>query len=79
LKIKQKGDTVVINTLPDVQISDYTVNSEINWQLMQKGRVDLKIDRAGYYAGYAPGVRWPRRGSAVSSGASMMMPSAKET
>ena len=50
LKIRQKGDTVVINTLPDVQITAYTVNAEINWQLMQKGRVDLKIDRAGYYA-----------------------------
>ena len=50
MKIRQKGDTVVINTLPDVQITAYTVNAEINWQLMQKGRVDLKIDRAGYYA-----------------------------
>jgi hypothetical protein len=48
--IKKKGDTVVINTLPDVEISDYEVNSTINWQVLAGGKVELKVDRAKYFA-----------------------------
>jgi hypothetical protein len=49
-EIKQKGDTVVINSLPDILIQDYTPNGTINWQLLAMGRVDLKVDRSSYFA-----------------------------
>ncbi len=48
--IKKKGDTVVINTLPDIEISDYEQNSTINWQVLAGGSVELKVDRAKYFA-----------------------------
>ena len=48
--IKKKGDTVVINTLPDIDISDYEVNGSINWQVLAGGKVELKVDRSKYFA-----------------------------
>jgi hypothetical protein len=48
--ISKQGDTVVINTLPDISIGDYTQNSNINWQVLAGGKVELKIDRAKYFA-----------------------------
>jgi hypothetical protein len=49
-QIRKMGDTVIINTIPDVLIQDYTVNGTINWQLLAKGKVQLQITRASYYA-----------------------------
>ncbi len=48
--IKKKGDTVVINTLPDIDTPDYEVNGSINWQVLAGGKVELKVDRAKYFA-----------------------------
>jgi hypothetical protein len=48
--IKKQGDTVVINTLPDIAMSRYTQNSSINWQTLAGGKVELKVDRAQYFA-----------------------------
>ncbi|RJP48715.1 MAG: hypothetical protein C4586_08330 [Anaerolineaceae bacterium] len=48
--IKKKGDTVVINTLPDIDISNYEVNGTINWQVLAGGKVELKVDRSKYFA-----------------------------
>ena len=50
LLIKKKGDTVVINTLPDIDISNYEVNGSINWQVLAGGKGELKVDRSKYFA-----------------------------
>lgn len=50
LLIKKKGDTVVINTLPDIDISDYDQNSTITWQVLAGGKVELKVNRAKNFA-----------------------------
>ena len=48
--IKQQGDKVVINTIPDVTISKYTKGSTVSWQDLESDAVEMTIDRATQFA-----------------------------
>lgn len=44
------GDKVVINNIPDVTISDYTVGMTISYAVPTPSTVELQIDKAKYFA-----------------------------
>lgn len=48
--IKDYGDSVIIRTVPDVQIYDYENGQEINYESLSTDYVTLDIDRGKYWA-----------------------------
>jgi hypothetical protein len=47
--IKALGDTVVINNIPDVSISDYTIGETLTYQVPTPNTIDLSINKAKYF------------------------------
>jgi hypothetical protein len=47
--IKNLGDTVVINNIPDVTISNYTVGSTLSYQVPAPNKIQLSISLAKYF------------------------------
>lgn len=48
-EISSLGDKVVINNVPTITISDYTVGSTLAYQVPTPNTIELQIDRAKYY------------------------------
>lgn len=48
-EIKDKGDKVVIRTIPDIEVFDYVKNSQLSVQLPETGVIELEIDHAHYF------------------------------
>jgi hypothetical protein len=49
-EIKQKGDKVIIRTVPDVTIRDYVKGQDLVYESPVAAEVELEIDKAKYYA-----------------------------
>ncbi len=49
-ELSQAGDEVVIPTIPDIDISEYVVNSEHDWQLPVSEPVKMKVEQAQLFA-----------------------------
>lgn len=47
--IKNLGDTVIINNIPDVTISDYQVGQTLNYQVPAPNKISLSISYAKYF------------------------------
>jgi hypothetical protein len=47
--VSNLGDKVVINNIPSLTISDYTVGSNLSYQTPVPNTVELAVDRAKYY------------------------------
>lgn len=47
--ISNLGDKVVINNIPDITISDYTVGGTLSYQVPTPNTIELQIDRAKYF------------------------------
>lgn len=45
-EIKGFGDTIIINSLPDVAISDWTVDKTLTYPVMTPNKLELTIDKA---------------------------------
>jgi hypothetical protein len=48
-EIKGMGDSIIINNIPTISISDYTVGQNLNYQVPVPNTVELPIDRAKYF------------------------------
>jgi hypothetical protein len=48
-EIKGMGDTITINNIPTIAISDYTIGQNLNYQVPTPNKVDLNIDQAKYF------------------------------
>jgi hypothetical protein len=49
-EIKNLGDTIRINNIPSLAVSDYTIGQNLNYQVPAPSVVDLVIDKAKYFA-----------------------------
>jgi hypothetical protein len=49
-EIKNMGDTVVVNTIPDVYVGDYYRGKTRQWQLAKSDSVVMKVNRASDFA-----------------------------
>lgn len=49
-EIKKQGDKVIIRSLPQIDISDYTKGQEISYQLPEEGTVELEINKGKLWA-----------------------------
>jgi hypothetical protein len=49
-EIANMGDKVVINNIPSLTISDYTIGSGVSYQVPTPSTLELQIDRAKYFA-----------------------------
>ena len=47
--IKNLGDTVIINNIPDVTINDYTIGSSLTYQVPAPNKIQLDISKAKYF------------------------------
>ena len=47
--IKNVGDKVIINTVPDITINDYTVGQNLNYQVPTPNTLELLIDKGKYF------------------------------
>ena len=47
--IKNLGDTVIINNIPDVTINDYTIGSTLSYQVPAPNKIQLNISKAKYF------------------------------
>lgn len=47
--IKNLGDTVIINNIPDVTINDYTIGSTLSYQVPAPNKIQLDISKAKYF------------------------------
>lgn len=47
--IKNLGDTVIINNIPDVTINDYTIGSTLTYQVPAPNKIQLDISKAKYF------------------------------
>ena len=43
------GDTVIINTIPDVEVREYKVGQNLQYDVMTPKTIDLKIDEGNYF------------------------------
>lgn len=43
------GDTVIINTIPDVEVREYKVGQNLQYDVMSPKTIDLKIDEGNYF------------------------------
>jgi hypothetical protein len=43
------GDSIIINNIPTISISDYTIGQNLNYQVPVPNTVELPIDRAKYF------------------------------
>jgi len=50
-EIRSVGDKINIRQLPDLTVSAWSVNDDINFQELEDGQIQLTIDYA-YYAAY---------------------------
>ena len=50
-EIKNKGDKVIIRTVPTLTINAYTAGSTLNYEVPQTSLIELNIDK-GYYFGF---------------------------
>lgn len=48
-EIKNLGDTIRINNVPTISVSDYTVGQNLNYQVPAPSVVDLQISKAKYF------------------------------
>ena len=49
-EIKNMGDKVIIRTVPDVDVKDYTKGTTITYQNLESPSVELSINKAKYFA-----------------------------
>lgn len=49
-EIKGQGDTVIIRTVPDITVSNYTIGAGITYQKPTSPAVELSIDKAKFFA-----------------------------
>lgn len=49
-EISQHGDKVKIRTIPNINIKDYIIDMDLNYEKQAGGVVDLLIDKGKYYA-----------------------------
>ena len=49
-EISSMGDKVIINTAPDITVSNYTVGSSVNYQVPVPNAQELLIDKGKYFA-----------------------------
>ena len=47
--IKNLGDTVIINNIPDVTINDYTIGQTLSYQVPAPNKIQLNISKAKYF------------------------------
>lgn len=47
--IKNVGDKVIINTVPDITINDYTVGQNLSYQVPTPNTIELQIDKGKYF------------------------------
>lgn len=47
--IKNMGDKVVINNIPSISINDYTIGSNLSYEVPAPNKVELTIDKAKYF------------------------------
>lgn len=48
-EISGMGDKVIINSIPTITISDYTVGMSLNYEVPTPATIELQIDRAKYF------------------------------
>ena len=48
--VKNVGDKVVINTIPDIAIRDYVVGSNLQYDVPTGGTIEMALDRGKYFA-----------------------------
>lgn len=48
-EIKGLGDSVIINNIPDVAISDYSIGQSLNYQVPTPNTIELQINKAKYF------------------------------
>lgn len=49
-EIKNLGDKVVINNIPDISISTYTIGGSLTYQVPTPSTLEMSIDKAKYFA-----------------------------
>ena len=49
-EISNVGDTVIINTVPDITIKEYKVGMQLEYEVPQGETFELKVDRGHYFA-----------------------------
>jgi hypothetical protein len=48
-EIKAMGDSIIINNIPTMQINDYVIGQNLNYQVPTPNTVELAIDKAKYF------------------------------
>jgi hypothetical protein len=48
-EIKSMGDSIIINNIPTMQINDYVIGQNLNYQVPTPNTVELAIDKAKYF------------------------------
>lgn len=48
-EIKSMGDSIIINNIPTMQINDYVIGQNLNYQVPVPNTVELTIDKAKYF------------------------------
>ena len=48
-EIKGMGDSIIINNIPTMQINDYVIGQNLNYQVPVPNTVELPIDKAKYF------------------------------
>ena len=48
-EISGMGDTVIINTIPDVSVHEYKVGQNLDYDVMEPETISLKIDEGNYF------------------------------
>jgi hypothetical protein len=48
-EIKGMGDSIIINNIPTMQINDYVIGQNLNYQVPTPNTVELAIDKAKYF------------------------------
>lgn len=49
-EISQVGDTVVVNTIPDITINEYKVGMQLTYEVPQGETFEIKVDKGHYFA-----------------------------
>lgn len=48
--VKDIGDKVVINNVPDIAIKDYVIGTNLNYDVPRPGTIEMSLDRGKYWA-----------------------------
>lgn len=49
-EIKNVGDTVIINTIPDITVKDYKIGQNLDYEVPEGETIELTVDRGSYFA-----------------------------